>query len=148
MQLFFEGQVLWSQIDANQHLRHSAYADLAAQARLNMLESAGLDFSILAAAKIGPVIFKEELHYLREVRIGELIKVNCELTGSRPDGSRWTIRHELVRSDGITAAIILCQGAWIDTDERKLTTLSPEMSRLFLTLHKSQDYVESPVRSR
>lgn len=139
MQLFYEGQVLWSQIDANQHLRHSAYADLAAQARLNMLESVGLKFSRLAQAKIGPVIFREELCYLREVRIGEVIKINCELVKARADGSRWTIRHELVRSDGITAAIIICEGAWIDTEKRKLTSLSPEMSQLFLKLPGSED---------
>jgi hypothetical protein len=25
--IFYSGQVLWAQIDANRHLRHSAYAD-------------------------------------------------------------------------------------------------------------------------
>ena len=28
-------------LDANQHMRHSAYADIAAQARLNMLNRPG-----------------------------------------------------------------------------------------------------------
>lgn len=147
MQLFFEGQVLWSQIDANQHMRHSAYADVAAQARLNMLESAGLSFSKLAEAKIGPVVFREELRYLREVRLGDVIKINCELIESRPDASRWSIRHELIRSDGVTAAIVIAEGAWIDTDKRKLTALSPEMIRMFSTLPRSEDYREGPPRS-
>jgi len=40
--IFYEGQVLWSQIDANVHLRHSAYADFCAQARSNMLNKLGL----------------------------------------------------------------------------------------------------------
>src|ERR1700761_615206 len=100
MHVFYEGQALWSQMDANQHLRHSAYADLAAQARLNMLVKAGITFELLAAAKIGPVIFREELTYLREIRLGEHITVNCELNKSRADGSRWSIRHELIRADG------------------------------------------------
>jgi acyl-CoA thioester hydrolase len=38
---FYEGQVMWSQVDANMHLRHSAYADFAAQARLMLLEKLG-----------------------------------------------------------------------------------------------------------
>ncbi|EEI92050.1 hypothetical protein HMPREF0765_2374 [Sphingobacterium spiritivorum ATCC 33300] len=35
---FYEGQVIWAQIDANRHMRHSAYADICAQARSNMLK--------------------------------------------------------------------------------------------------------------
>ena len=134
--------MLWSQIDANQHLRHSAYADLAAQARLNMLESAGITFGTLTAAHVGPVIFREELIYLREVRLGEFIKVNCELCKSKADGSRWSIRHELVRGDGITAAIIICDGAWMDTKIRKLTALPPEIMQIFSALPRSADYEE------
>ena len=65
--VFYEGQVLWSQIDANMHLRHSAYADVAAQARVMLLESLGLDGKILATEKLGPILFREELIYLKEV---------------------------------------------------------------------------------
>jgi acyl-CoA thioester hydrolase len=140
MELFFEGQVLWSQIDANQHLRHSAYADFAAQARINMLDSVGLTYNKLAEEKIGPVIFREELRYLREVRLGDFIKVNCELMNTRLDGSRWSIRHELVRSDGVVAAIIICEGSWIDTEKRKLAYLTPEMCEMFLKSPRSDDF--------
>ena len=142
MELFFEGQVMWSQIDANQHLRHSAYADFGAQARLNMLEQNGLTFAMLAAAHIGPVIFREELTYLREVRLGDMVKVHCEVMKARADGSRWSIRHSLVRSDGVTAAIIISDGAWLDIQKRKLTPLSAEMTALFEKLPKSEDFEE------
>ena len=74
MNVFYEGQVLWSQMDANQHMRHSAYADFAAQARLNMLESVGLKLSKLFEYNIGPVLFKEELIYLREVALNEHLR--------------------------------------------------------------------------
>jgi len=148
MELFFEGQVLWSQIDANQHLRHSAYADFAAQARINMLESVGLSYNKLAGEHIGPVIFREELRYLREVRLGDFIKVNCELMNTRPDGSRWSIRHELVRGDGIIAAIIICEGSWIDTEKRKLAYLTPEMREMFLKSPKSIDFGQVPLSTK
>jgi acyl-CoA thioester hydrolase len=142
MNITYEGQVLWSQIDANQHLRHSAYADFAAQARLRMLEGLGLKPAMLFGHKIGPVLFREELIYLREVGINEYIKVTCELTKSRPDGSRWSIRHELYRSDGIKAAIINVDGAWIDMEKRKLGKLPTEISKLFMQAIKSSDYIE------
>jgi acyl-CoA thioester hydrolase len=142
MNVFYEGQVLWSQIDANQHMRHSAYADVAAQARLNMLESLDLKPTKLFDFKIGPVLFKEELAYLREVTLNDNIKVTCEVTQSRPDGSRWSIRHELYRSDGIKASVIMVHGAWIDMEKRKLAVLPVELSQLFMKAPRSADYIE------
>ncbi|MEX8547090.1 MAG: acyl-CoA thioesterase [Mucilaginibacter sp.] len=146
MHIFFEGQVIWSQIDANQHMRHSAYADFAAQARVNMLEKCGLSALKLFELKIGPVLFREELFYLREVALNEYIKVTCEIVKSRADASRWTIRHEIYRSDGVKAAVIVAEGAWIDTVKRKLVALPEEMSALFLTLPRSIDFVEEAAK--
>jgi acyl-CoA thioester hydrolase len=146
MNVYYEGQVLWSQIDANQHMRHSAYADFAAQARLCLLEGLGLKPATLFGHRIGPVLFREELFYLREVNLNDYIKVTCELTRSRPDGSRWTIRHELFRGDGIKAAIVIVDGAWIDMDKRKLAILPEKLSRLFMTTPKSSDYVEDAAK--
>jgi len=142
MNIFYEGQVLWSQIDANQHMRHSAYADLGAQARLNMLESLGLKPTNLFGYKIGPVLFKEELSYLREIALGDQVKITCEVARSRPDGSRWTIRHEVFRGDGVKAAVIMAYGAWIDMEKRKLAVLPAALSRLFMQAPRSEDYIE------
>ena len=145
--VFYEGQVLWSQIDANQHMRHSAYADFAAQARLNMLEGLGLKPSALLNRKIGPVIFREELLYLREISIGDHVKVTCEVTKARSDASRWTIRHELYRGDGTKSAIITVDGAWIDIEKRKLTKLPEDIAGQFLTAPRSSDYVEEAAKA-
>jgi acyl-CoA thioester hydrolase len=142
MSVFYEGQVLWSQIDANQHMRHSAYADFGAQARLSMLESLGLKPSELFKYKVGPLLFREELFYLREVGINDRVTVSCELIKSRADGSRWTIRHEIFRGDGIKAAIIIADGAWIDLEKRKLAILPAELTQLFMNSPKGEDYVE------
>src|SRR3569833_146102 len=140
MNVFYEGQVLWSQIDANQHLRHSAYADFGAQARLTMLEKLGLQPAELFKYKIGPILFREELFYLREIGINDYIKVTCELIKSRSDGSRWSIRHEIYRGDGIKAAIIITDGAWIDMEKRKLTALPAELNEMFMHAPKAADY--------
>ena len=145
--VFYEGQVLWSQIDANQHMRHSAYGDIAAQARLNMLESVGLKTTTLFTYQIGPVLFREELKYLREIALGDSVKVTCEVINSRPDGSRWTIRHEVFRGDGIKAAVIIAEGSWIDMAKRKLAILPKEITDLFAHAPKSADYTEEAPKS-
>lgn len=140
--VFYEGQVLWSHIDANMHVRHSAYADFAAQARLNMLYKVGIKPADLLKVRIGPILFREELIYLREIGADEIVRVTCEVSKSRPDGSRWSIRHELYRSDDIKAAIINVDGAWIDMKIRKLTALPDAISGLFALAPRSADYVE------
>ncbi|TEW63909.1 thioesterase [Mucilaginibacter phyllosphaerae] len=139
---------MWSQIDANQHMRHSAYADVAAQARLNMLGGVGLNPVKLFEYRVGPVLFKEELFYLREIALGELIKVSCQVSRSRADGSRWSIRHEIFRADGVKAALINADGAWIDMDKRRLTLLPPELGNLFAHAPLSDDYTEDIPNSK
>lgn len=148
MEIYYEGQVLWAQIDANQHMRHSAYADFGAQARLMMLEKFGIGVDELYKHSIGPVVFREEMIYLREVRMNDYLKVTCELTKSRADGSRWSIRHEIYRSDGVKAAVINLDGAWIDIEKRKLALLPPELRERFSGAPKSDDYVEDVPKEK
>ncbi|WP_207434362.1 acyl-CoA thioesterase [Sabulibacter ruber] len=141
MSVVYEGHVIWAQVDANMHLRHSAYADFAAQARISMLETLGLDFKVFQHLKMGPILFREELQYLREVGLNDTIKIESVLTKSRADGSRWSIRHELYRGDGVKAAIIQVDGAWIDLMKRKLTALPEDLTQKFMTLPKADDFV-------
>ncbi|WP_223151667.1 acyl-CoA thioesterase [Chitinophaga varians] len=141
--IFFEGPVMWSQIDANMHLRHSAYADFAAQARLAMLEKVGMDARHFLELHIGPILFREETIYLREANANDTLRVTCELTKCRPDGSRWSVRHEIYRKDGIKSAVVNVDGAWIDTKLRKLTALSDELMEKFRSLPRSEDFTET-----
>ncbi|RNI28991.1 acyl-CoA thioesterase [Rufibacter latericius] len=140
MSIVYEGHVIWAQVDANMHLRHSAYADFAAQARISMLDSLGLNFKVFQHLKLGPILFREELQYLREVGINDTIKIESVLTKSRPDGSRWSIRHELYRGDGVKAAIINVEGAWIDLAKRKLAALPEDLAQKFMSLPQAEDF--------
>lgn len=143
--VFYEGKVLWSQIDANMHLRHSAYADFAAQARLQILDHLGFDSKLFEKLKIGPILFREELIYMREVRPSDTIKVTCVMTHCRKDGSRWSFSQELFRGDGIKAAQINVQGAWVDLEKRKLAALPPDWAEKFMHVPKSADFVLEDV---
>lgn len=133
---------MWSHLDANMHMRHSAYADFAAQARIAVLESIGLDYTAFKKLKIGLILFREELIYLREVSLNDSLKITVELTKGKKDGFRWSMRHEIFRADGVKAAIVNVDGAWIDIVKRKLTTLPKELVEMFSSLTKSQDYEE------
>ncbi|SKB40001.1 acyl-CoA thioester hydrolase [Parapedobacter luteus] len=138
--VFYEGQVIWAQIDANRHLRHSAYADFCAQARSNMLEKIGLSLSRIAEDGIGPVLFREELVYLREIHLNDAVAVTVEMTKYNAANSRFSFRHEIYRSDGTKCAVVTVDGAWMDLFKRKLTVLPSEWQALVVQLPKSDDY--------
>lgn len=143
--IFYEGQVLWSQVDANMHLRHSAYADFAAQARLVMLDKLGITAKVIQQLRIGPILFREELIYMREVPANDMIRVSCELTKMRSDGSRWSFKQELFRSDGVKAAVINVDGAWMDLEKRKLTALPQSLLVSFELVPRTPDFVLETV---
>ncbi|MBC5992016.1 thioesterase family protein [Pontibacter sp. SD6] len=133
---------MWSHLDANMHMRHSAYADFAAQARIEALEQLGLDLKTFQRLHIGPILFREETIYLREVGINEQVTVTTALTSSRKDGSRWAIKHEIFKEGGVKAAEINVEGAWIDTLKRKLATLPDELAEQFAHLPRAAEFVE------
>jgi acyl-CoA thioester hydrolase len=140
--VFFEGPVLWSQIDANMHLRHSAYADFAAQGRLALLEKMGFDGKVLSENKVGPILFREELVYFREIGLNDFVSVTCEMVKCRKDGSRWSFTQDIYRKDGIKAATVNTDGAWIDTEKRKLAVLPQLLNEKFSHIPRSKDFTE------
>jgi acyl-CoA thioester hydrolase len=138
--IFYTGKVLWSQVDANMHLRHSAYADFGAQGRIEMLDHLGFGANVLAQLNIGPVLFREELIYKREVLPNDTIHVSCELSKGRKDGSRWSFQQSIYRSDGVEAAIIHTDGAWLDKKLRKLVALPAEWVEKFDAIPKTENF--------
>lgn len=130
----------WADFDPNFHLRHSVYYDFGATARLEFLKKYGLDYEHMETEQYGPVLFREEAVFRREVRPGDQIFINLVVTKMRRDFSRFSFRHEITRDDGTLCAVMNIDGAWIDTKLRKLT-LPPEKVREVLdTLPKSTDF--------
>ncbi len=66
MSLNIETQILWAQIDGQcPTCATQLMLILPAQARVAMLETTGLKYDIFEELKIGPILFREELVYLR-----------------------------------------------------------------------------------
>ncbi|ERJ59979.1 acyl-CoA thioesterase [Sphingobacterium paucimobilis] len=139
---FYEGQVLWSQIDANRHLRHSAYADFCAQARSNMLKTMGLSLDEFAKQKIGPILFREELIYKREIQLDEYIRVEILLTKLNLKNARFSFQHIIYKENGEKAAEVNVDGAWLHLVERKLTNIPAEWYDILQKVPRSEHYTE------
>lgn len=139
----YTSQVLWSQMDANQHLRHSAYADIAAQARLMVLEEIGLGMQTMHQLKIGPILFREELLYKREVLGTQTLTMKSYVSKLSHGSSRWSIRTEIFRQDGVLAAEVNVDGAWMDLKLRKLGNLPEDYALAFEKMPKTDDFVNN-----
>ena len=140
--IFYSGQVLWAQIDANRHLRHSAYADFCAQARSNLFNHKGLSLDEFSRHQLGPILFKETTSYFKEIKMDEIVKVSVELTKYHVSKSRFSFRHVIYKEDGLKCATIDVDGAWMDLEKRKLAVIPDAWKVIFDDIPKSKDYVE------
>jgi acyl-CoA thioester hydrolase len=134
----------WSDADANGHVRHTVYPELAAEVRFGLLAEAGLEWRRLEEAGMGPVLQREEIDYLREVRLGERIEVDAEVVGLSRDGARWKIRHTFRRPGGEEVARVVVTGGWLDLARRKLTPPFEALATAFQGWPRARDFEELP----
>ncbi|HEY3646269.1 MAG TPA: acyl-CoA thioesterase [Gammaproteobacteria bacterium] len=135
-------EVIWADLDPNAHMRHSAYADYGAQARVGFLTEHGFGLKEFSRDRIGPILFREDLRYMREIRPSERITVTCEAVGISPNRKHWKIRHRIYRQDGELACVIECQGAWFDLDARKVIAAPAALAAVMEKMPKTEDYAE------
>ena len=81
--------------------------------------------------KIGPILFREECVFRKEVRLGDHISISLEVTKAKRDFSRWTIQHTILKNSNTTAAVLTVDGAWLDMMQRKLATPPGEVHEVF-----------------
>lgn len=120
-------QVRWSDVDANHHVRHSVYYDWGAMCRMEFLTQEGLSDTVFSQLQVGPILFREESKFRREIRMHDKIRIDLQLLQAKRDFSRWSIRHSIWKEDNTEAAILTVDGAFLDIRTRKLTT-PPELA--------------------
>ena len=141
-------QIRWADIDVNQHLRHSAYYDYGAAVRMMFLSEMGLTTTKLKELHIGPVLFREEAIFKREINFEDGITLDLALTKASDDYGRWSFRHNFMKDDGSLAAIVTVDGAWIDVVKRKLAVPDPYIQEIFNKAFRAEDFQSLPVQTR
>lgn len=150
-----EFEIRWSDVDANRHLANSAYLNFMSHTRMSLLTEIGFGHRAMVAREIGPVIFYEHLYYFKEVFPGKPISVSLEVSGMSEDGSFFEFVHKFFDSEGKNFARCEMMGAWIDLQQRKITSLpedllenfsrAPRTSHFkFLTKEDTRKFSKSP----
>ncbi|MDX1639224.1 MAG: acyl-CoA thioesterase [Balneolaceae bacterium] len=139
-------EVKWADMDPNRHMRHSVYNDYATQTRVGMFSEFGLSIEEISEMGYGPILFREETKFLREIQLQEIITVHCTIWAMRRDGSRWSIGHEIYREDGIKAAEIIVDGAWLALKSRKLGTPPDRLLEVMDRMPKAEEFEWIPEK--
>jgi acyl-CoA thioester hydrolase len=58
--------------------------------------------------------------FKKEIRFEEKASINLKLAKMKADYSRWTMVHEIIKNTDTIAAVLTVDGAWMDTQKRKL----------------------------
>jgi acyl-CoA thioester hydrolase len=132
----------WSDFDPNRHMRHTAYNDYAAEARLRYFKDNGFDLEKFQKLDIGPVLFAENTIFKKEIKIGTNIKVKTFLAAISKNAERCKIYHQLFDEKDKLSAEITVYLAWINLTKRKLVNPTNEIKKLLLDLEKSSNFEE------
>jgi acyl-CoA thioester hydrolase len=139
-QFVYPVQVRWADIDANFHLRHSVYYDWGASCRLTFLYQHGLTSELMQQLHFGPVLFREECIFRREIRLGDPVTLSLEIISAKRDYSRWSIQHTVKKNADTVSAILTVDGAWLDTAKRKLAVPPAEAVKVFSEMPLSSSF--------
>lgn len=135
-----EIQIRWSDLDPNFHLRHSVYYDWGALSRIEFLYAHGLTAELMNQLHFGPILFREECVFKREIRLGDKVTIGLKLLKSRRDYSRWTIQHDIIKNEDVVSAILVVDGAWLDIYKRKLVIPPQEVTGVFSQMPMGENF--------
>lgn len=133
-------EVRWSDLDPNFHLRHSVYYDYGAYCRIAFLEAHGLSSAFMAQNHLGPILFREECVFRKEIKLGDVVTIDLHLLKAREDQSRWSIRHHIYKNGDTLAAVITVEGAWINTQLRKLSAPPEQVLHVFNNMPRAVEF--------
>jgi acyl-CoA thioester hydrolase len=132
--------VRWTDIDANRHVRYSAYIDAAAEQRYRFFTEHNLPPEAFDKLNMGPVYTTLTANFFREVRLGETLTIKYLLTGLSPTGVRWKVQHDFLKASGKKAVSILLEGTILNLTTRQPTAPTPEIMAVFQLVPRGSDF--------
>jgi acyl-CoA thioester hydrolase len=142
-EFFTQPEIRWSDLDPNFHLRHSVYYDFGAYTRIEFLNQHGITTQVMNEYNIGPILFREECIFKKELRYGDQIKIDLKLAKTTQNNSRWTMMHSIWKNNETLAAVITIDGAWLDTLKRKLAVPPSLFMQAFDLIPKTENFFTS-----
>ncbi len=132
--------IRWSDLDANGHVNYASYIDATGDLRYRFFTEHGFPPEKFAELGIGPIYTDIHASFLREVRMGETITITYSLSGLSPQGQRWKVHHDILKSNGKKAVSIDIQGTILHLATRKAVLPTLELLQTFNLVPRSPDF--------
>lgn len=133
-------EVRWADLDPNFHMLHSKYYDLGAYVRMCFLTEHGVTAAAMQAEQLGPILFREECVFKREIKFGDHLTIDFVMLRAKRDGSRWSMQHHITINNETLAAVITVDGAWMNTTKRKLASPPPAFAEAFNKIPRAENF--------
>jgi acyl-CoA thioester hydrolase len=133
-------EIRWADLDPNFHVLHSKYYDFGATCRMAFMVENGLTPAYFMKHHFGPIIFREECVFKREITFGDKVTVNFKIDKVSADFRKWTLVSEIYKDAETLAAIVTVDGAWMDTLTRKVIVPPDACTHLFDKAPKTDGY--------
>jgi len=133
-------QVKWSDLDGNMHMKNTSYLEFASNIRMTYFFDMGFPPKRMFELGVGPVAVRDEILYLKEIRLMAPFKVSLQLDGLSDDQSRMRLINLFINEKGTTFAKVTSDGVWFNLAQRKVMTPPDEIKELMLQLPKSDTY--------
>ena len=113
-------QIRYSDLDTNGHVANTSYLKFSLDTRIGYMLANGLTAEMMRESGFGPVVFREDISYLKELHVPEKIEVHYWTKSLHDDGIRFELCTEIRRQDGELASRVDIQGGWMSLTRRRL----------------------------
>jgi acyl-CoA thioester hydrolase len=141
-------EIRWSDLDANGHVNYSAYINAAGELRYHFFWEQGFPPEKFVQLGMGPVYTAIHAEFLREVRLGESVTITYAVSGLSPQGDRWRVHHDILKSNGKKAVSLDIEGVILDLRTRKPAFPSPELLQMFQLIPRAKNFEILPEMGR
>ena len=129
-------------------MNYTTYIDAAGDLRYRFFAEHGFPPERFEQLGISPVYTSISTQFLREVHMGETMTITFAIAGLSPQGTRWKVHHDFLKSNGKKAAMIDAEGMILDLASRRSIFPDPELLRVFNLCPRAQDYEVMPEMRR
>lgn len=130
----------WANVDFNGHLGNTSFLNLAVDVRMFYFAENGFSIREFQRRRFGPVIFKDEIEYYKEMYLLDKIRITFRSSGLSEDVSKFRIRNEFFREDGKLSARLTTTGGWLDLEKRKLIVPPEDLAGAMRNLAGTDDF--------
>jgi acyl-CoA thioester hydrolase len=93
-----------------------------------------------ALERFGPVVVRDELTYLKELRLMDKFAVDYELVGISENGKGFKVRNTFRNASRDVVASVTSEFVWFDLEHRRLRIPPPDLDSLMRSLRHSRDF--------